>query len=196
MMTETNRTLSKEYFDKLYDSSRDPWHFETSDYEREKYRETLQALPDPRYRSAFEVGCSIGVLTALLAARCDRLLSVDISTKALETAKARCANLPQVSFAQMEVPKDWPTAQFDLILLSEMVYYLDDLDVNRLAERVRRSLIPGGDCVLVHWTKPTEYPQTGDGAATLFIKAMGNTIKVLNQRRFESYRIDVLKRVR
>ena len=36
-------------------------------YEREKYDLTLAALPEARYASALEVGCSIGVLTHDLA---------------------------------------------------------------------------------------------------------------------------------
>ena len=74
-MTEPG-SLPAGYFEALYAAAPDPWDFEGSDYERGKYAATLAALPQPRYARALEVGCSIGVLTALLAPRCDRLLAV------------------------------------------------------------------------------------------------------------------------
>ena len=40
-----------------------------------------------RYASAFEPGCSIGVLTAQLAPRCDRLLACDVAAAAVESAR-------------------------------------------------------------------------------------------------------------
>ena len=35
------------YFEQLYASDPDPWRFATSDYERDKYAATLDALPPP-----------------------------------------------------------------------------------------------------------------------------------------------------
>ena len=49
-----------------------------------------------------------------------------------------------VRFEQMFVPEQWPNGAFDLIVLSEVVYYLSREDVGRLARRVRASLAPGG----------------------------------------------------
>ena len=46
---------------------------------------------------------------------------------------------------------------FDLILLSEVVYYLSREDVGRLAASVTRSLAPDGSVILVHWTGSTDY---------------------------------------
>ena len=59
-----------EHFRRLYARSADPWGFRTSGYEQEKYRRTIAALGERRFRSGFEPGCSIGVLTRMLATRC------------------------------------------------------------------------------------------------------------------------------
>ncbi len=72
-----------EYFEQLYVRDPDPWRFATSGYERDKYAATLAALPNRRFASGFEVGCSIGVLTRQLAERCDALLAADGSPTAL-----------------------------------------------------------------------------------------------------------------
>jgi hypothetical protein len=63
------QSLRADYFRRLYAADPDPWAFATSSYERATYDATLAALPCPRYRAGFEIGCSIGVLTRDLAAR-------------------------------------------------------------------------------------------------------------------------------
>ena len=123
-MSEPRPTLKPEYFDALYTADPDPWNFAASPYEQEKYALTLNAMPKPHYRSALEVGCSIGVLTRSLASRCDAVVAIDAAQTPLVEARRRCADLPGVRFEQMFVPEQWPDGVFELILLSEVVYYL------------------------------------------------------------------------
>jgi cyclopropane fatty-acyl-phospholipid synthase-like methyltransferase len=193
-MSEPRPTLKPEYFDALYTADPDPWNFGASPYERAKYTLTLNAMPKPHYRSALEVGCSIGVLTRSLASRCDSVVAIDAAPAPLVEARRRCANLPGVRFEQMFVPKQWPDGVFDLILLSEVVYYLSPEDVGRLVDRVTRSLSEGGSVILVHWTGPTDYPLTGDEAAALFMEQMGSTCVVERADRYAQFRLDVLSR--
>ena len=101
-------TLPPAYFDQVYQANRDPWNFETSPYEQAKYAATLAVLPRPHYPAAFEIGCSLGVLTAQLAPRCGHLLAVDVSEAALAQARTRCADLPQVALRLMRVPEEFP----------------------------------------------------------------------------------------
>ena len=115
-------------------------------------------MPKPRYRSALEVGCSIGVLTRSLASRCDTLLAIDAAQTPLVEARRRCADLPSVRFEHMFVPEQWPSGDFELILLSEVVYYFSREDVGRLAARVANSVAKGGSVILVHWTGPRIIP--------------------------------------
>ncbi|KAB1070219.1 class I SAM-dependent DNA methyltransferase [Methylobacterium planeticum] len=198
-MSRRANSLTPAYFAELYARDPDPWRFATSDYERGKYAATLGALPRARYAAALEVGCSIGVLTRALAPRCDALLALDVAEAALDQARARCAGAPHVGFACRRVPDAWPEGRFDLILLSEVVYYLDAADVGRLVARVRGALEPGGDIVLVHWTGETDYPLSGDEAAELFIAgnrdfAGADAFATLErQDRAERYRLDVLR---
>ena len=185
-------SLPPGYFEALYAADPDPWRFATSDYERGKYTATLAALPRPRYAHAVEVGCSIGVLTAQLATRCDHLTAIDAAAAPLHEARRRCTALPHVEFHHMAVPGAWPPGDFDLILLSEVVYYLDLPDLRRLAGRVEASLRPGGDLLLVHWTGETDYPLPGDAAAEAFLAACPFA-PVLCQSRAEGYRLDLLR---
>lgn len=188
---EPRSSLPPDYFEAVYARDPDPWRFETSAYERAKYQATLGALPRDRFSDAFEVGCANGALTERLAGRCDALLAVDVVDRVLDRARERCAQLPHVRIARMRIPYDWPTGKrFDLIIYSEVLYYLSLPDLMRSARLTLGSLTEHGVVVLVHYTEPTNYPLSGDAAADGFIKAAGLT-PVL-QWREEHYRLDVL----
>ncbi|HET7388820.1 MAG TPA: SAM-dependent methyltransferase [Nocardioidaceae bacterium] len=152
-----------DYFHRLYAASDDPWSLASRPYERRKYAVTLACLPRPRYRSAFEPGCSIGVLTGRLARRCARLLAMDAVPRAVEEARAATGRMPHVQVRTGTVPADWPEGRHDLVVLSELLYYLCSEDRRRVAELTLSSLEPGGHLLAVHWRHPFgEAPTDGD----------------------------------
>jgi SAM-dependent methyltransferase len=154
-------TLGPDYFEKLYADSADPYGFTSRWYEERKYALSLAMLPRRRYADAFEPACSIGVLTALLAGRCDRLVAWDVSAEAVRRARERA---PGATVEQRAIPADWPGGTFDLIVLAEVLYYLADDDLERALDRTAASLRPGGTLLAVHWRGPApHHPQTGDG---------------------------------
>jgi SAM-dependent methyltransferase len=187
-VTDTSRDAA--YFERLYAADPDPWRFKTSAYEAAKYAATVAALADRRYAAALEVGCSIGELSARIAPLCDAFLGLDITEVPLAEARARCAGLGQARFACMAVPGAWPEGQFDLILLSEVLYFLNAADIRGTAERVQASLSPGGRVLLVNWIGEPEEPQPGDRAAETFIAAMN--LPVTRAERAAQYRLDLL----
>ena len=178
-------------FDRLYAQSADPWDFEGSAYERAKYDATLEALGGRHFADLLEVGCSIGVLTARLASRADRVLAVDVAQAALDRAAWRCQALPQVAFRLASVPEEFPAGSFDLILFSEVLYFLDAQDVAETASLAQTALRPGGLVVLVNWTGETNTPTTGEEAASLFEKSAPR-LRVLERRVHPTYRLDVM----
>ncbi|MET8411302.1 SAM-dependent methyltransferase [Streptomyces sp. NPDC005195] len=139
------------YFDRQYADAADPWRLAERWYDRRKYNLTVAALPHPRYLSAFEPGCSVGVLTGLLAARCDRLLSTDRVPSAVEATTQRTANADHVTVRQMTVPEQWPEESFDLVVLSELLYYFNSATRTQLLNQSAESLEEGGHLVTVHW---------------------------------------------
>lgn len=186
-MTRRTTSIDPTYFDQLYAADPDPWRFAVSDYEQEKYAATIAALPPRRFDHGLEVGCSIGVLTSQLAARCSGLLALDVVEAALAQARARN---PDVRFERRQVPDDWPPGTFGLIVFSEVLYYLDRLGIERTADRAMAALQPGGCILLVHYLGETDYPTTGDEAAETFIAGCG--LAPALQLRTEGYRIDRL----
>lgn len=153
-------SVAPEHFQQLYSVSDDPWDFETSVYEADKYAATLASLPLPSYVNGLELGCSIGVLTQLLAARCWNLLATDVSTLALSRARTRCVNLPNVRCEHYELPRHYPQGSFDLIVMSELGYYFSTNDLETLRSNIADSLDAQGHLLLVHFTGETSYPLT------------------------------------
>ena len=154
-------SLGPEYFDRFYATGDDPWGFASRWYEQRKYALTLAALPQQRFGRALEVGCSVGVLTAGLAGRCDALTAMDPSRVALERARARVP--ARVELIHGSTPADWPAGPWDLIVLSEVLYYLSEQDLEIVLHLVERDLAPTGTVVACHWRHPVaDYPQTGD----------------------------------
>ncbi|MFX7891094.1 hypothetical protein ABTK46_19990, partial [Acinetobacter baumannii] len=85
---------------------------------------------------------------------------------------------------------DWPEGRFDLIVLSEFLYFLAQPDLAELVRRVGTGVEPGGDIVLVHWLGETDYPQSGDGAADSFIDLAAPFAAIHAQSRTADYRLD------
>lgn len=141
-------------FEQLFAQSDDPWGFRSRWYEERKRALTLACLPRPRFRSAFEPGCANGELAAALAPRCDRLLVSDGAAAAVALARERLGGLPQASVIQGWMPQDWPEGRFDLVVISELGYYLAPDALAGLVARVRASLDDAGVVVACHWRHP------------------------------------------
>ena len=195
-MSEQRSSFAPDYFRGLYARDPDPWRFATSDYERDKYAATLAALGGRPIARGFEVGCSIGILTRQLAARCETLLAVDVAEAALIQAKENCADLANVSLRKMTIPAEWPDepGQFDLIMLSEVLYFLAPDDIKLTALRTMKSLAPGGAVLMVNWLGATDYPCGGDEAAEIYRSACAEWLSTKLHRREAKYRIDLLER--
>jgi SAM-dependent methyltransferase len=145
--------LKQDYFDELYGASDDPYALRSRWYEERKRAVLLAALPLRRYRNAYEPGCGVGELTGALAQRCDQVLASDMSERAVEIARERTRGLPQVAVARHVLPGEWPVERgpFDLIVVSEMGYFLDGGDMQALARCCERSLDVDGTLVACDW---------------------------------------------
>lgn len=184
--------LKREYFEKLYAGSPDPWGFESSEYERRKYERTLEVLVDRHFGRALEVGASIGVFTTMLAPLCEELLAVDTSEKAVALARERMSSFGQVRVEQRTLPEEMPKGPFDLIVASEVLYYLTQELVIKTLMLFEEALAPGGSLLAVHWRKQTEtYPLLGDEVHELLVRntRLTNTRTIVEPE----YRLDLFE---
>ncbi|MCS4511694.1 class I SAM-dependent methyltransferase [Xylophilus ampelinus] len=139
------------HFDALHRDRSDPWGVRSRWYERRKTGLIMAALPRERYASVFEPGCSIGGNSVALAGRCDRLVASDASAPAVERARHALASFPHVRVEQWYLPWQWPAQRSDLVVVSELAYYLDDDAFDRFLAWVPEALHEGGHLLMCHW---------------------------------------------
>jgi SAM-dependent methyltransferase len=156
------------YFERMYRDREDPWGFTDRWYEERKRALTMAMLPCRRFRRVFEPGCSIGNLTALLVDRWDEILASDIVDAALHRARERLSEA--VSEGRARVQKwslrwSWPDEVFDLIVLSEVCFYVTAPELDRLLDSACAHLDAGGVLLAAHWRHVVDdYPMTADAA--------------------------------
>ncbi len=152
------------WFVDLYAAEPDPWGFETRWYEVRKRSLTMAMLSRARYESVFEPGCAQGLLTVELAARSASLLALDPVPSVVDRARERVQQAVLSAEVQVRLgalPEDWPVDRtFDLVVLSEVGYYLDADALHEVVGHLESSVRPGGDVVAVHWAGPTDYPSS------------------------------------
>ena len=164
-MSETARgpRMGATQFERLYAASADPWDYRSSPYERQKYADTLAALPARSLGRCLEVGCSIGVFTSALAPHCERLVAIDFSARALTLAASRLEGATNVQLEQASFPEQAPPGPWDLVVCSEVLYYLDEQALRQAMAWLERHLSAGTSVVAVSWRgKGRAEPLRGD----------------------------------
>ncbi len=141
-------------FEALYKADPDPWRYRSSEYEQRKYEATLTACGPGPFDSALELGGSIGVFSTMLVPRCRSLVTVDAAPTAVREARTRLRNEPAAEAVLGNIPSVIPVRTYDLVVASEILYYLppDVLDATFAALSTRMQ--PGARMVAVHWRPP------------------------------------------
>jgi SAM-dependent methyltransferase len=187
--------VSQAAFEAKYRESGDPWNFDGSRYERNRYELTLRSLMRPRYRRAFEPACSIGVLTAALAERCDEVHAIDIAPSAVVGARKRCASLPGVSISCADLAAQCPAGPFDLIVFSELGYYFTQPRLTRIAESLSAAMAAGGELISVHWLGTSEdHLLQGVQVHAILNEALTKACAWIKGARYPGFLIDTWRR--
>lgn len=178
--------VGRDHLEALYARSDDPWGFRTSAYERAKFQATRAALGRPRYASALEVGCGNGELARHLAPACDAYTGFDAVETALRAARRA---VPHGRFVQGYLPCDLPGGEHDLIVVSEVLYFLDRPGLAHLGGQVARRW-PRAEVLAVTWLGSSGNPLEGEAALAAFAEALAPAFSATPVSRAERYRID------
>ncbi|KQT68934.1 MULTISPECIES: PIG-L family deacetylase [unclassified Aureimonas] len=183
-----------EHFARLYAGDGDPWHVRSSAYEADKRAASLAMLEGRRYASALEAGCGEGFLSRGLveAGIAGAILGVDREPAIVERARARTTS-PDVRFAVGAMPDALPEGAFDLVLLSEVLYFLNEAGLAALAGALSARMVPGAHLLLVSYLGPTDTPLGGREAADVFAACLGAGAKTVRVSSTPDYRIELLE---
>jgi len=146
--------MSAAQFEARYRDDPDPWGYTSSSYERQKYASTVAACGPGPFANGLELGASIGVFSELLAPRCRRLTTIDAAPTAVAAARERLSGRPEVQVLLGSIPADVPNGPYDLIVASEILYYLPAPELESTLDRLAGTLADGGRLVAVHWVPP------------------------------------------
>jgi hypothetical protein len=184
--------MSRASFESRYRAAPDPWGTETDPRERAKAADALRACGPGPFARACELGAGVGVLTAALAPRCDALLALDAAPTAVARATVRLAPWPRALALVARIPRDLPPGPFDLVVASEVLYYLDDEDFARTLGWLTPALARGGRVVTVHWRgSAPDLRRTADEVGAALHGLPG--LRTIEAARRPTYRLDVLE---
>jgi trans-aconitate methyltransferase len=174
-----------DHLTRLYAASDDPWDHRTSPYEARKYAATLSAIGPGPFPEALEIGCGNGTLARQLAPRCTRLTVMDCIPAAVRSARQALAGQRHVTVIEGAAPRDLPRLRPDLVVLSEVLYFLTPDEIEALGLWLRASA--RGPVIAVNWTGPTDEPLNGPQAVALLAGVLG--MPTTDDR--QDYRIDI-----
>lgn len=137
-------------FEAKFRENIDPWDYATSPFEAHKRQVVLHACGSRLHGRGLELACAIGETTRTLVSRCLRILALDGSGTALAEAARRTGGCRNVTLGLALLPGDMPRGPFDLIVVSEILYYLAPNDMRLLLSRLERALARGGRMVVLH----------------------------------------------
>ncbi len=180
-------------FEARYREDSDPWGYTSREYERRKYAATLAACGDGPFTDALELGGSIGVFSSMLAPRCARLTTIDAAPTAVAAARRRLAGFPHVRVILGSIPQALPVGQFDLVVASEILYYLSAIELARTFAALEARTLRGARLVAVHW-RPAGPERPLDAREVHRLLRSQPWLELVSSGGNEDYLLDVLER--
>ena len=191
-----------DYFNNFFAEKEDPWNY-TSAYEQKKYEQTLAMLPHLRIRNALEIACAEGHFTIQLAPRVDSLIAADISQIAIDRAARRCKGINNIRFQGLDLVRDPLPGIFELIVCSEVLYYVGEYDTLEIvARKLVEALQSEGYLLMAHANVLVDDPDhTGfDWEVPFGIETINKTfigirgIRLVKEIRTPLYRIQLFQK--
>lgn len=182
------------HYERWFAEEPDPWNFETSEYELAKRRATLVACGEPRRSAILELGAANGVLAHDLTRLGERVVAVEGVASAAALARTRLADITGAQVVEGLIPDAVPQGPYDLVVASEILYYLSPEAYRVTLGAIADWLAPGGRLVAVHW-RPAgpERPRTADDVHADLIGLPALAHLGGNGAR-DDYRLDVFER--
>lgn len=156
----TGKTYAAKHLERQFQAKLDPWDFETSTAGVERFKETWDLVPLRPYRRILEIGCAEGHFTEQIANRFPDadVLAVDFIPLAVERARTRCGDRPNLTFQCLDIAKQRVPGRFDLIFCMSVLEYGPTVSqLDSIRDRILGMLAPGGYLLLQSARAPSEF---------------------------------------
>lgn len=182
----------------------DVWDFEKPTT-IERYDRTLAAVEpfaESLWGDALELGCGIGVFTALLSQRCQTVVATDISTVGCERTRQRCASLGNVHVRILDLREDSIEGTYDLVFAMDVLECIHGVSsVRAIASKIAGALREKGLLVITMSRLPKEMRQAwwarwlieGGDALTDFLHGK-HGLHLVHRDLYEKYLVAVLQK--
>lgn len=185
-------------FEGKFAGSDDPWATFTCPDEALKRRAILHAMGPGPWGRVLELAAGNGSNSAAIAPRARRLDATEATVGGTKlVARAIRDWSPRARALRLTLPARLPRAEYDIVVLAELLYYLTARDMAATAREVARALRRGGTLVLAHHR--VDYPDFVQHAATIqrrFLRATGLRGTVTTTRRTGRWTVIALRRGR
>lgn len=142
---------SRGKWDYLLDSA----HAESESTEEESNPSETDLLFKKYFTNAhtLDLGCGLGSYVKLFEAfKCRKYLGLDISSCAIEKAKQLYKSSNYIQFQAADIFSFTPDEAYDLIFMSEILYYFDDDGIKRIIEKYCNALTAEGVICVRIWS--------------------------------------------
>ncbi len=133
--------------------------------------------------NVLECACGTGLLTEVIAPRCERLTATDFAPKMLARAKKNCAAYGNITFEPADITAlNYPDNSFDAVVAGNVIHLLDE--PMKAIHELDRVCKPGGKLII-----PTYMNRDKTGKTSGFASAVGKAgADFKRQFTVESYR--------
>lgn len=184
-------------FEAMFRSSIDPWNYRTSQFEARKRQVLLRACGSTKVGRALELACAIGETSRALTSRCLSLVATDGAPTALAEARRLTPTRLRIDYRPGILPKDVPRGPFDLIVVSEIAYYLSARQLDQLARTLIKVVAPGGRIVVLHhvilFDDAAQKPAL---AQARLCRALSATMVRVHEKRHRRYAVAAFRKTR
>ncbi|RIJ22299.1 class I SAM-dependent methyltransferase [Henriciella barbarensis] len=142
--------ISLEGFEQKFEADADPWQTWNSKYEAVKRASLAKAIGPRPYGRGLEIAAGNGSNTLMIANKTRRLIATEGAPAGAALVRKASQGEPHIRVVIHDVADRLPADAFDLIVISELLYYLGSEPFEMLAREVSRTLQPGGRLVLLH----------------------------------------------
>lgn len=137
-------------FDAKFADDADPWATFSDRDEAVKRNAILHALGPGALGRVLELASGNGSNSAAMAARAFRLDATEGTKQGTALTARAVSAFPRARAIELALPAPFPRAQYDAVVIAELLYYLTPKDMSSVAKRVGECLRPGGVLVLAH----------------------------------------------
>jgi 2-polyprenyl-3-methyl-5-hydroxy-6-metoxy-1,4-benzoquinol methylase len=194
-----NRLFMRYYFELKYLRG-NPYPVEIDPQEIEKFDRAFNCIKGRQYSSILEIGCGEGYFLEMYLLLSDRILATDISKLALKKAKERVGDKKNIEFRQFDIVRNNLDERFDLVICSEVLYYLTLDQLKSIIPKVFGYMKEDSNLLSIHARSlgddASGVPYKAFGARTIhqFLESAGG-LKTLKRDILENYEIVLYQRL-